>query len=514
MAETPADKNKKLTQSELSNLQNLQFGPDWTSERKATDHAPRSGERKRSSGRPPAKGGPRQDRRPPRSKDREAPRREMRPKPFRPALEIQVHPTEKVFQALAKAMRETYQTYELFELAHLVLSKPERHEFFLKPFPDSDYGLFLAVPDETPFLSEDAAIEHVMAKHLDKFFTTEEIELEAPKGNFQFVSRCPWTKNLIGPPNYHLYPQLLRDHHATHLPGMDFERFRQKLETVRDEESVQSWVESMKKGMKYSLREELHARLGADSAKEFTSLDEVRQCLTQNLGDLVFRKVRSHRIPGNKLDDITEEPIKKSIEFALSRQERFPMDIANVFRAKFRRQQFHVYKKGSKGVSFVCAVRRKLRQPNQIFSETIQSLIRFLEENPEIHASQLPEKYLGQNTPETEEEKKALSANPAFKTMLIDLRWLLAEGYVVEYSDGRLHLPPVQEPPPPKKPKSPSSSEKEATPSPTTANTVPEEKNEEAADPESSSPEGTGPIPDSPEPPPSKDSPPEQPPEK
>ncbi|MCC5790268.1 MAG: hypothetical protein JJT75_11580 [Opitutales bacterium] len=508
MAETPADKNKKLTQSELSNLQNLQFGPDWTSERKATDPAPRSGEGRRSSGRPPAKGGPRQDRRPPR-RDRETSRREMRPKPFRPALEVQVHPTEKVFQTLAKAMRETYQTYELFELAQLILSKPERHEFFLKPFPDTESGLFLAVPDEMPFFSENAAIEHVMAKHLDKFFSTEEIELEAPKGNFQFVSRCPWTKNIIGPPNYHLYPQLLRDHHATHLPGMDFERFRQKLETLRDEESVQTWVESMKKGMKYSLKEEFHARLGSDSPKEFTSLEEVRQSLSQSLGDQVFRKVRSHRISGTKLDEITEEPIKKSIEFALSRQERFPMDIANVFRAKFRRQQFHVYKKGSKGVSFACAVRRKLRQPNQIFSETIQSLIRFLEENPEIQASQLPEKYLGQKIPKTEEEKKALSSNPAFKTMLIDLRWLLAEGYVVEYSDGRLHLPPVEEPPPPKKPKTTSSNEKEADLAPSPATADPEDANKAAA-PEPSSPNAAEATPEKPEQTPSEESPPEQ----
>ena len=443
MAENPADKNKKLTQSELSDLQGLQFGPDWTSEKKATDSKP--GGRPRPSGRPP-KAGTSKDRRPRRRDDAKRPR-DARPKPFQPSLEVQVHPTEKVFQTLAKAMRDTYQTYELFELAQLVLSKPERHEIFLKPFPKSELSLFLSVPDELPFLSENAAVEHVMANHLDKFFETEEIELEAPKGNFQFVSRCPWTKNIIGPPNYHLYPQLLRDHHATHLPGMDFERFRQKLETLRDEESVQNWVESMKKGTKYTLKEEFHQKLNNEASKEMTSLEEVRKVLTDSLADLVLRKVRSHRLPGTKVEQVTEEPIKKSIEVTLSKQERFPMDIANVFRAKFRRQQFQVYKKGSKGISFVCAVRRKTRQPNQIFSETIQSLIRFLEENPEIQASQLPEKYLGQKPPETEEEKKALSANPAFKTMLIDLRWLLAEGYVIEYSDGRLHLPPVQEAP-------------------------------------------------------------------
>jgi hypothetical protein len=89
--------------------------------------------------------------------------------------------------------------------------------------------------------------------------------------------------------------------------------------------------------------------------------------------------------------------IRRAIEGALERQRKFPLDTANALRGRLRREHFTIFKKGSKGVSYVCAVKRKFRVPGQTFADSIGALISFVEAHPMIRASELPIKLLGIN---------------------------------------------------------------------------------------------------------------------
>ena len=148
------------------------------------------------------------------------------------------------------------------------------------------------------------------------------------------------------------------------------------------------------------------------------------------------------------------------MEGALERQRRFPLDTANALRGRLRRENFHIFKRGSKGITYACSVRRKFRLPGQAFADSVQKLLSHLEANPMTPVATLPEAFLGipihgahegdgegiEHLPN--EEKETL------KRMAMDLRWLVSEGYVAEYSDGRLFAaPPAQEPAPKKEKK-------------------------------------------------------------
>src|SRR5665213_3862809 len=87
--------------------------------------------------------------------------------------------------------------------------------------------------------------------------------------------------------------------------------------------------------------------------------------------------------------------ILMAIEGAYERQLRFPLATANQLRGRLRREHFTIFKKGSKGVSYVCAVKRKFRVPGHAFAENIGTLITFIENNPMVKASGLVEKFLG-----------------------------------------------------------------------------------------------------------------------
>jgi hypothetical protein len=171
------------------------------------------------------------------------------PPPFEPTLEVLFYPDDAAFRALTKAIRASCRTYELFEVADLILQKPERFVVVLRPYPRRDGvvdRIYVAQPDHLPFETEEDAVAHVFQNHLGKFCDTEEVEVEAPKGNFVGVSRCGFTGELRGPPNYHLYPQLLREHHALKLSRMPYEEFASRVELVKEPEQIQAWLDKMK----------------------------------------------------------------------------------------------------------------------------------------------------------------------------------------------------------------------------------------------------------------------------
>ena len=409
-----------------------------------------------------------------------------------PLFNVTFYPDDTGFAALAKAIRSSCRTYELFEIARVIIGKNDRFIAVIQHKPSETAGapkpapFAISVPDGVPFESESAAINHVLEKHFANFFESAEVEIEAPKGNFQVINRCSVTGELLGPPNYHRYNQIVQLHHAANIK-LPFEVYRGKIESVREPEVIAQWLEKMKKAVRYtwkvaapaaapvatapvepSSEAESAAETSSETAVEpasapvaeaapaisFDSLEEARQYLLANAKEKVVRTVESLRFSGKNLETLPPGEIRRTLEGALERQRRFPLDTANALRGRLRREGFTIFKKGSKGVSYVCAVKRKFRIPNQTFSDSIGALINFLEVNPMIKASDLADKLLGYSAPAkvaapAEGVAAEAPAAPALTTeqqaKLVrlngDLRWLVSEGFVTEFIDGRLFAP-------------------------------------------------------------------------
>src|SRR5690625_2273149 len=371
-------------------------------------------------------------------------------------FEIQLFPDEPVLETLTKAMRQSIRTYELFEVARLILEKNDRFHVSFRFKQDPGTKLFQAVPDGVPFTSEEAAVDHVVRTHLDRFFEIEEVDAEPPKGNFQFIARCTLTGDFLGPPNYHRYQTTLLQYHQEHFPEMPIENFRASIETVADEEEIEKWMQSMTKQNRYKI-------IGEETILE--TPEDARAYLLQHKKNEVVRATKNVRFLGKELDKITDPAIRPYLLAYIDYQRRFPLDTANSLRGRLRRQHFFIYKKGSRGISYVCAAKRQYRRPDQVFSETIGDLIRFLEKNELIYAKDLSEKMLGIPTPAAESDTKPTAEEEEkLKRLHLDLRWLVSEGYVTEYSDGRLLVHPVSELPTRTEPQKKAESEPENQP--------------------------------------------------
>jgi hypothetical protein len=434
-----------------------------------------------------------------------------------PFFNIAFYPEDTSFNALAKTIRSSCRTIELFEIARTVIGKSDRFVVVLTrkaaeapresvsapatapaartEATASRSVVYLSAPDGMPFETEEAALAHVFSNHLARFFELAEVEVEPPKGNFQVINKCGVTGELLGPPNYHRYAQIVQQHYSAKITRMPFDVFRSRIETVRDPEVVAQWLEKMKKTTRYTWKQsakpaaapaptvatepatpataeaiaETSAQEGTTTpetapAITFDTFEDARTYLLSNARDKVVRAVETARFHGKLLEAMPQGEIRRGIEGALERQRRFPLDTANALRGRLRREHFTIFKKGSKGVSYVCAVKRKFRVPGQTFAESISALIAYIESNPMVRASELPVKFLqidpavlkAVEPSATPDAKPAESAEAAaaptaqltieqrakISRMQGDLRWLVTEGYVTEFIDGRLFAPP------------------------------------------------------------------------
>ncbi|MGD1032617.1 MAG: hypothetical protein ABSA05_15920 [Opitutaceae bacterium] len=476
-----------------------------------------------------------------------------------PHYSVTFYPEDASFNALVKTIRASCRTIELFEIARTVLGKPERFTVLLTPkdpsapqapfrkgqspkaapvagapeasaadapasaavepapAPDPEPQakpevqpkpvFYISVPDGLPFESVDAVTAHVLSRHLKLYFDVQEVEVDPPKGSFQVVNRCGVTGELLGPPNYHRYNQIVQQHYAAKGLRMPFEAYRSRIETVREPELINQWLEKMKRITRYTWKVSPQQRragpaagtdAGAESAApaaaaeaatppaaapeappaapqeppppSFDSFDEARLHLLSNAKDRVVRTAAHARFHGREADALPQGEVRRAIEGALERQRRFPLDTANALRGRLRREHFTIFKKGAKGISYVCAVKRKFRVPGQTFAESIGNLIAYIEAHPMVRAKELVKRYLGVQEasadPAVKAAEEAIAPPPAapaeskpepvaalanvlsveqrekIARMQGDLVWLVREGYVTEFIDGSLYAPP------------------------------------------------------------------------
>ena len=435
------------------------------------------------------------------------------------------YPEDTGFAAIVKAVRASCRTFQLFEITKAVLEKNDRFVVVIqrtrpataegqpaeKPAP-----LYMSLPDHLPFDTEDAAVQHVLNNNLAAFFDLQEVEVDPPKGSYPIINKCGVTGELLGPPNYHRYQQILQQHYAAKIKGMSFDRFRDSIVSVREPEVAAAWLEKMKKITRYTWKPpvaktaapapqaapastepaaadkaetkpaevpatevpaapadapapaaETAPAVETPAAITFDSIEDARLHLLTHARDKVVRALDNVRFHGKNIEKLPPGEIRRAIEGHIERQRRFPLDTANALRGRLRRESFTIFKKGSRGVSYVCAVKRRFRVPGQVFSDSISSLIDFIEKHPMVHVKDLPKNYLGIDVAALQAAATPAPAEPApegatpsqapfaalppeqaekLRKMGNDLRWLVMEGYVTEFSDSKLFSPPAVAP--------------------------------------------------------------------
>jgi hypothetical protein len=135
--------------------------------------------------------------------------------------------------------------------------------------------------------------------------------------------------------------------------------------------------------------------------------------------------VLSRRLPDRILN--------RAVEDAWVRETRSPSGIMQELAGRFRQEGLHVFRH-RRGMLFVSPIRvRAFVHEQASVSPSVNAILEALAGATVISRKELFEKLIGDGT--TEE------AGPRKLALASDLRWLINEGYVIEFNDGSLDLP-------------------------------------------------------------------------
>jgi len=424
------------------------------------------GERPRSGGKFGGKKtfGRRDDNRGERFNDSTVQRFNEKPAPL-PEISVTFVPGENGVESLARQIKMTGRCYPLFQIAQLVLDKPERYSFHLAVKKKSDgtvaQQLFVCALDDTPWLSEDEAVAHVLKNHFATFYQAERTATEPPKGTYTFVAQCGLSGAILGPPNYHDYQNQLRKLHAERFSRMPFDVFKSRVKIVKDEAVVKKWIEEQSSKTEYTV-------LNVPEPLKLPSMEEVEKHFRATHKETIIKSVESLVIAGVPSRTLRSRGLQQLIRAEWEQQKYFPLTVATRLSQQFASHGLQFFKV-NKTVTHVAVARPQfLDLATTPVSESIKRIVEFINAHPKCTRRKLIETLAPSPAKPTvieikPEEQKSTALDeptPEQTAIIADLHWLVHQGHVLEFADGKLD---TAKKPLPKPPKSEKKKEKPAS---------------------------------------------------
>jgi hypothetical protein len=330
-------------------------------------------------------------------------------------LEITIRflPYSPAFENVVAQIKSGSVAYSLFALARLFLEKPERYEVRLTAKAESplyQIGENGAVSLDQEFLERSA----FRFAHED-FYKIDITQSDPIKGNFSNVARCRLSGTLLGPTNHHNYQPQLRSLYE-----------QRQIEIVNDPTLIERWKEGARTVTTYTTsREETPSTFSSATEAERHFRSNYLLGLLHSVEEVIMGGVLSRRLPDRVLN--------RAVEDAWARETRSPSNMMQELAGQFRQAGLNVFRH-RRGMLFVSPIRvRPFVHAQAEVSSSVNAILGALAAAPGINRKEIFEKLITDVASEGADSRKLAFAS--------DLRWLINEGYVIEFNDGSLDIP-------------------------------------------------------------------------
>lgn len=366
-------------------------------------------------------------------------------------VEFAFVPEPKALESVMDQVKTTARAYPLLLIARMFLDKPERHHVRIR-FKKMEGGgkacpIFRCTLCGSVTLDETAMTRLVLKKHRDRFYKAERAQAEAPKGSFTSVARCSLNGAILGPTNHHAYMATMMQLYREKFAHMPLNRFKESIRSVHDPEAVKKWLEESSWKTSWICLE-------VPEPKTLASEAEMERHFREIHFDSVVKSSPEGELAGEVARTLEDSVLASGLRQAWQEESRFPMPLANRLREAFFKAGLYVYK-GARGIQYVGPAKPTglASDPSQV-SENIRRILDFISAHPDADRKAL---------------MKALDGSPSAtpdlpSAHLQDFHWLVKQGHVIEYHDGRLEVSRIKTPPPAKAVKS-----KDVTPKPSSS---------------------------------------------
>jgi hypothetical protein len=340
-------------------------------------------------------------------------------------LEISFIPERQQLSAVVRQLHAAQKAFPLAYLAGLFLSRSEGHLIKVEVRPGRDAQptpkLFQCTRDGAVFPDAESLKSHAITHHVQDFYDEQEIELEAPAGQFACVGRCRLSGQLLGPPNYHGYQERLLDLYRQRFTHLSIDEYRNQVEMVRDPAVVEQWKESCRKQKVYRPK-------GQTDGEPLKREEAVAQFVAQHAAGLQ-RAGSRFMIPAAAVRLMEAGPLRAQLEEAWNRENRFPLSLMLALRPAFKRMRLHLFKAG-RGETFVTAIVPKPLDAAHAVDD-LRAMLSLIREHPGWNRGALLDHLQPGLAHDSEEAGRLLSP----------LRWLIEKGHVIEFFNGTLSAP-------------------------------------------------------------------------
>ena len=406
----------------------------------------------------------REDRGGPRRDDRREPREALPPLP---ELNVTLIPDEKGVESLSRQIKMTGRAYPLFDIARLILQKLERYavRFSIKKNAEGQpvQPLFVCALDETPWLSEDEAIAHVLQKHFATFYQAERTATEPPKGKYTFVAQCGMSGAILGPPNHHDYQNRLHKLHAERFARMPFEVYKSRIKIVRDEEIVKKWVDEQSWKTEYVC-------LNVPEPLKLASREDVERHFRAVHKDTIIKPAEAHTVNGAAARNMRCHNLARLAREVSEDQRRFPLQLATGLSQQFAHHGLQFFKV-NKTVTHVSVARpHYLDLETTPVSDGVRRIVEYINAHPRCSRRKLMEALAPSPAPQPipilpeasspgeasgaaqtpPQSTEAAEPTPEQTALISDLHWLIHQGHVIEFANGAMDTAKKPLPRPPK----------------------------------------------------------------
>jgi hypothetical protein len=299
--------------------------------------------------------------------------------------------------------------------------------------------LFVCALDDTPWLSEDEAEAHILKNHFATFYQVERTPTDPPKGTYTFVAQCGMSGVILGPPNYHDYQNQLRKLHAERFSRMPFDVFKSRVKIVKDEAVVKKWIEE------HSFKTE-YVCLNVPEPLKLASFEDVEKHFRATHKEAIVKQVETLTMDGVKSRNLRSRDLQRLVRVEWENQRHFPQQLATALSKQFSSHGLQFFKVNKKVVHVSVARPQFLDLEATPVSENVKRIVQFVDANPRCTRRKLlealaPSPVVATPAPEGEAGAKPAPQNeptPEQTALVADLHWLIHQGHVLEFADGRM----------------------------------------------------------------------------
>lgn len=325
---------------------------------------------------------------------------------------------------------------------------------------------------------------HILKNHFATFYTAERTPTEPPKGVYTFVAQCGFSGVILGPPNHHDYQNQLHKLHNERFSRMPFEAFKARVKIVREEAVVKKWVEDQSFKTEYVC-------LNVPEPLRLASMEDVEKHFRAVHKDAIVKPVETYTIAGVPSRTLKCHELQRLIRAEWEQQKHFPLPLATSLSRSFASHGLHFFKV-NKTVTHVAVARPQyLDLDASPVSENIKRIVTYIEAHPKCTRRKMVETLapapkvtvleVGPDAPKPPAPDQA-EPTPEQTALIADLHWLVHQGHVLEFADGKLETAKKPAPKPVREPKPASKVEPSTAAAATTTETHPEATHDESSE--------------------------------